>query len=284
MMSSPIEQEPRRLCPRCERENIVKNGRDRRGAPVYRCADCDRSFTALTGTPFSGHSFPPAVIGLAVRWYLRFRLSYADVVEWLAERFIQVDASTVFDWVQKFAPQYQDAAKAHRHRVGPRWSVDETYVKVAGRWGYVYRAIDEYGQVVEVLFREHRDQEGATVFFRSALENTGVTPHTVTTDKAAAYPPALAQVLPEVKHLTGKAEQQRIERDHQHLKGRLRTFRGCKTTRGAQRFCQAHGFLRNLGRGFYQLGATPLAPNDAIVPPIVRAWKALTWSLDIFYG
>jgi transposase-like protein len=135
MMSSPIEQEPRRLCPRCERENIVKNGRDRRGAQVYRCADCDRSFTALTGTPFSGHSFPPAVIGLAVRWYLRFRLSYADVVEWLAERFIQVDASTVFDWVQKFAPLYQDAAKAHRHRVGPRWSVDETYVKVAGRWG-----------------------------------------------------------------------------------------------------------------------------------------------------
>ena len=96
-MSSPIEQEPRHLCPHCERENIVKNGRDRRGAQVYRCADCHCSFTALTGTPFSGHSFPPAVISLAVRWYLRFRLSYADVVEWLAERFIPVDASTVFD-------------------------------------------------------------------------------------------------------------------------------------------------------------------------------------------
>jgi transposase-like protein len=64
---------------------------------------------------------------LAVRWYLRYRLSYADVVEWLAERHIQVDASTLFDWVQKFAPLYQDAAKAHRQRVGPRWSVDETY-------------------------------------------------------------------------------------------------------------------------------------------------------------
>jgi transposase, IS6 family len=153
------------------------------------------------------------VIGLAVRWYLRFRLSYTDVVEWLAERSIQLDASTVFDWVQKFAPLYQDAAKAYRHRVGPRWSVDETYVKVAGRWGYVYRAIDESGQVIEVLFREHRDTEAATAFFRSALENTGVTPHTVTTDKAAAYPPALAAVFPEVEHITGKAEQQRIERD-----------------------------------------------------------------------
>src|SRR3954469_11712880 len=176
-MSSSIEQEPCRLCPHCGKQNLVKNGRDRRGTQVYRCADCHRSFTSLTGTPFSGHSFPPAVIGLAVRWDLRYRLSYADVVEWLAERSIQVDASTIFDWVQKFAPLYQDAAKAYRHRVGQRWSVDETYVKVAGRWGYVYRAIDEYGQVVEVLFREQRDTEAAAAFFHSALENTGVTPH-----------------------------------------------------------------------------------------------------------
>jgi transposase, IS6 family len=277
-MSSPVEQEPRRLCPHCERENIVKNGRDRRGAQVYRCTDCDRSFTALTGTPFSGHSFPPAVIGLAVRWYLRFRLSYADVVEWLAERSIQVDASTVFDGVQKFAPLYQDAAKTYRRRVGQRWSVDETYVKVAGRWGYVYRAIDEHGQVIEVLFREHRDTEAAA-FFHSALENTGVTPHTVTTDKAAAYPPALAEVLPDVEHITGKAEQQRIERDHQHLKGRLRVFRGCKTASGAQRFCQAHGFVRNLRQGFYRLGAVPQDASEAIRPQLVRAWEALTAQL-----
>jgi transposase, IS6 family len=216
------------------------------------------------------------VIGLAVRWYLRYRLSYADVVEWLAERHIRVDASTVFDWVQKFAPLYQDAAKAHRYRVGHRWSVDETYVKVAGRWGYVYRAIDEYGQVVEVLFREHRDTEAATAFFRAALENTGVTPHTVTTDKAAAYPPALDAVLPEVEHIAGKIEQQSIERDHQHLKGRLKVFRGCKTTQGAQRFCQAHGFVRNLRQGFYRLGAGPQDASDEIRPPWVRAWEALT--------
>jgi transposase, IS6 family len=193
------------------------------------------------------------------------------VVEWLAERSIQVDASTVFDGVQKFAPLYQDAAKAHRHRVGQCWSVDETYVKVAGRWGYVYRAIDECGHVIELLFREHRDTEAAVAFFRAALENTGVTPQMVTTDKAAAYPPALAAVLPDVEHLTGKAVQQRIERDHQHLKGRLKVFRGCQTTQGAQRFCQAHGFVRNLRQGFYQLGAVPQDDNDAIRPPLARA-------------
>jgi transposase-like protein len=280
-VTSEIEQEQHTQCPHCELSNLVKNGRDRRGAQVFRCVDCRRSFTALTGTPFSGHSFPPAVIGLAVRWYLRFRLSYADVVEWLAERHITVDPSTVFDWVQKFAPLYQDAAKAHRYRVGRRWSVDETHVKVAGRWGYVYRAIDEYGQVVEVLFREHRDTEAATAFFRSALENTGVTPQTVTTDNAAAYPPALAQVLPDIEHLTGKAVQQSIERDHQHLKGRLKVFRGCKTTGGAQRFCQAHGFVRNLQNGFYRLEAASLPPKDVLLPPLVRAWEALTAQLLI---
>jgi transposase-like protein len=106
-----------------------------------------------------------------------------------------------------------------------------------------------------------------------------VTPHTVTTDKAAAYPPALAAVLPEVEHLTGKAEQQRIERDHQHLKGRLKVFRGCQTAGGAQRFCQAHGFMRHLRQGFYRLGAVPRDPNDALRPPLVRAWEALTAQL-----
>jgi transposase-like protein len=106
-----------------------------------------------------------------------------------------------------------------------------------------------------------------------------VTPHTVTTDKAAAYPPALAQVLPEVEHITGKAEPQRIERDHQHLKGRLGVFRGCKTRGGAQRFCRAHGFVRNLRQGFYRLGAVSQDPNDAIRPQLVRAWEALTAQL-----
>jgi putative transposase len=152
-------------------------------------------------------------------------------------------------------------------------------VKVAGRGDYVYRAIYKYGQVIEVLFREQRDTEAAATFFRSALENTGVTPHTVTTDQAAAYPPALAQVLPEVEHLTGKAEQQRIEREHQHLKGRLKGFRGCQTTRGAQLFCQAHGFVSHLRQGFYRLGTVPRNTKDAIRPRLVRAWEELTLQL-----
>src|SRR4051794_41975949 len=107
-MTGQTEREQLSLCPHCERPNIMKNGRDRRGALVYRCADCRRSFTALTGTPFSGHSFPPAVIGLAGRWYLRFRLSYAGGGEWLPPRKIPREGFTPFAWGAKFSPPCQN--------------------------------------------------------------------------------------------------------------------------------------------------------------------------------
>ncbi len=97
---------------------------------------------------FAGFRFPPEVIVLSVRWYLRFGLSYRDVDELLAERGIDVDHVTVHRWVRRFAPLLADAARFALHRVGGRWHMDETHVKVAGRWGYLYRAVDQFGQVV----------------------------------------------------------------------------------------------------------------------------------------
>jgi len=100
---------------------------------------------------FAGFRFPPEVIMLAVRWYLRFGLSYRDLEELLLERGVEVDYVTLFRWVQRFTPRLIDAARPCRHAVGDRWFVDETYVKVAGRWRYVYRAVDDQGQVIDVL-------------------------------------------------------------------------------------------------------------------------------------
>src|SRR5204863_5812438 len=113
-------------CPSCGRTATRKHGRDRQGRQVRQCRDCRRRFTAHSATPFAGYRFPPDVIALAVRWYLRYRLSYADVAELLAERGIGVDASTVYDWVRAFAPRYEDAARPCRHTAGRAWSVDET--------------------------------------------------------------------------------------------------------------------------------------------------------------
>ena len=109
-----------------------------------RTADPSRPSTP-PGSAFAGFRFPPDVIGLAVRWYLRFGLSYRDVEELLAERGIEADHVRVHRWVQQFTPLVAAAARPCRHAVGDRWSGDETDVKVAGRWRYVYRAIDQFG-------------------------------------------------------------------------------------------------------------------------------------------
>jgi DDE domain len=108
-------------------------------------------------SPFAGFRFPSDVILLAVRWYLHFGFSYRDLEELLAERGIQADHVTIYRWVLRFTPLLADAARPCRHRVGDRWQVDETDVKVAGQWRYVYCAIDQFGQVVDVYVSSRRD-------------------------------------------------------------------------------------------------------------------------------
>jgi transposase len=127
-----------------------------------------RSVPAVPSFAFKGFRFPPEIIVLAARWYLRFGLSYRDVEELLVERGIEVDLVTVYRWVQRFTPLLADAARPCRHAVGDRWHVDETYVKVAGRWRYVYRAVDQHGQIIDVYVSVKRDLRAARRFFVSA--------------------------------------------------------------------------------------------------------------------
>jgi transposase-like protein len=110
------------------------------------------------------------VISIAVRWYLRYGLSYRDVEELLAGRGVTVDHVTVYRWVQRFTPEFIEAARLARHSPGNRWFADETYVRVAGRWTCLYRAIDQYGQVIDVLISVRRDQAAARRFFTRALQ------------------------------------------------------------------------------------------------------------------
>ena len=122
----------------------------------------------------------------AVRWYLRYGLSYRDVEELLGERGVEVDHVTVYRGVQRFTPLFADAARPLRHATGDRWFVDETYVRVSGRWRYLYRAVDQYGQVIDVMLSEQRDTAAARRFFIGALRY-GPAPVEVTTDKAGPY-------------------------------------------------------------------------------------------------
>jgi transposase-like protein len=142
---------------------------------------------------FAGFRFPPDVIVVAVRWYLRFGLSYRDVEELLTERGVEVDHVTVYRWVLRFTALLADAAKPYRHAVGRRWQVDETYVKATGQWRYVYRAIDQFGQVLDVFVSARRDAKAARRFFERAIGATKLTPVEVVTGQAPVYPALLEE-------------------------------------------------------------------------------------------
>jgi len=202
---------------------------------------------------FTGYRFPAEVIMLAVRWYLRFGLSYRYLEELLAERGIEVDHVTLYRWVQHFTPLVVDAARPCRHRVGARWFVDETYVKVAGVWRYVYRAVDQHGQVIDVYVSARRDISAARRFFTTALSAHGE-PEKVVTDRAQALEHVIEEPLPAAFHNTGQYANNRVECDHGRLKARLRPMRGLKTDRTATVIIRGHAFVQNLRRGHYELG------------------------------
>ena len=201
---------------------------------------------------FAGFRFPPEVISLAVRWYLRYGLSCRDVEELLAERGITVDHVTVYRWGQRFTPEFIEAARLCRHAPGDRWFADETYVKVAGRWNYLYRAIDQHGQVIDVLLSARRDPAAARRFFIRALR-AGTIPAEVTTDRASAYPRVLDELIPSALHTVERYANNSIETDHGRLKARLRPMRGLKRHRSARTLAAGHAFVQNLRRGHYEL-------------------------------
>jgi len=214
---------------------------------------------------FAGFCFPPEVIVLAVGWYLRFGLSFRDVEELLAERGVEVDHVTVYRWVQRFTPLLAEAARPCRHAVGNRWHVDETYVKVAGRWRYVFRAIDQLGQVIDVFVSAQRDGRAARRFFEHAIGTTKARPMEVVTDLAPVYPATLEELLPAAWHRTDRYDNNRLEADHGRLKARLRPMRGLKQDRSARIVIAGHGFVQNLRRGHYELAVEePVARRLAV--------------------
>jgi transposase-like protein len=214
---------------------------------------------------FAGFYFPPEVIVLAVRWYLRFALSYRDVEELLTERGVQVDHTTIYRWVLRFTPLLAEAARPCRHAVGDRWQVDETYVKVAGQWRYVSRAIDQFGQVVDVFMSPRRDAAAAPRFFQRAIGTMRVAPVEAVTDHAPVYPAMLEELLSTAWHRTDRYANNQIEADHGRLKSRLHPMRGLKQDRNARIVIAGHALVQNLRRGHYELAVEePVARRVAV--------------------
>src|SRR4051795_8964775 len=151
-----------------------------------------RISSMTTARAFRGFRFPPEVILWAVRWYLQFPISYRDLERMLAACGAEVDHTTMYRWVQRFAPELEKRMRRHLRPCRGPWHVDETYVRVDGQWRYLYRAVDGIGQTIDFLLSARRDKQAAKRFFRQALrrENT----RNPRTDRLKSYPGALREM------------------------------------------------------------------------------------------
>jgi transposase-like protein len=206
----------------------------------FRCQEFEGGFNERTGSVLNRLQLPSDVVFLIVLWRLRFKLSLRDLAEILLLRGLVFSHEAVRDWETKLGPLLTDVLRQRRRgKIGRSWYVDETYLKVSGRWHYLYRAIDSDGHLVDVYLSESRSQAAAEAFFRSAVAATGTIPERVTTDKHASYPPALAEVFEDdVEHRTSKFQNNHLEQDHRGVKGRTCPMRGFKSSSSAARFCR----------------------------------------------
>ncbi len=253
-------------CPRWSGVTAKKDGRSGE-TQRYRCRSCCRTFIDHTGTPFAGHRWPQEIIVTAVRWYACYRLPAADVRDLLAERGVDVSARTVLYWVQQFAPLLARAGRRAATRPGARWWCDETYVRVGGIWAYLYRALDEHGEVVDVVLRTHRDLASARAFFVLATHRRRTMPEEGITDKHPAYAWAVREEVPGAthtqsgRHRKSGPDTKPIERSHLPTKDRLRPMRGLQSIRTGQRVIEGVELARSVHRGYIAMPGTPPVTN-----------------------
>jgi transposase-like protein len=190
-------------------------------------------------TLFKGRHFNHLLIIQAVRWYITYKLSYRDVCSLMAERGVTLVHTTIMRWVQRFVPVFEKKWRKYARPTGSSWRVDETYIKVRGKWNYLYRAVDKQGRTVDFLLSQHRDKAAAIRFFRKAIGNHQA-PEKVTLDGYEATHRAVAElksegVLPtQTEVRTNKYLNNVIEQDHRRIKQRYYPMLGFKKFRNAK--------------------------------------------------
>jgi transposase-like protein len=205
---------------------------------------------------FKRRRFPVEIILLCVRWYCKYGVSYRDLAEMISERGVRVHPSTIFRWVQRYAPEIEKRVRPYQgHRSGS-WRVDETYVRVGGRWLYLFRGVDKHGRLIASMLSGRRDTGAAYRFLRKALRVVSdYPPSSITTDKLASYPKAIRRLQGEgllsedVEHRTSKYLNNIIEADHGALKRIIHPARGFQTMKTAAATLKGFGIMRMIRRG-----------------------------------
>ena len=207
-------------------------------------------FNERTGTPFNERQYPTDVVLLAVLWRLRYKLSFRDVAEILLQRGFEVIHETVREWEFRFAPLLAEQLRAKRRgRAGVSWYLDETYVKVGGRWCYLYRAIDHRGDLIDSMLSERRDKHAARRFLRRLVEVAEGKPRRITTDLHPAYRRAICWIIGrKAWHQTTRYLNNYTEQSHRAVKQRYYPMLGFGSFESASRFCTAFDELRQYFR------------------------------------
>jgi transposase-like protein len=209
---------------------------------------------------FKGRHFEREIIVLCVRWYLRYKLSLRDLVEMMAERGLELAHTTILRWVQRFVPEFEKRWNRFARKAGRSWRVDETYVKIRGKWTYLYRAVDRGGKTVDFRLSANRDVEAAKAFFRKALETQGRAPVSITLDGYAASHRAVRE-LPaqnprwkDTRLRSSKYLNNMIEQDHRGVKSRINPMLGFKVFDRAAVTIAGVELLHRVRKGQFNLG------------------------------
>ena len=197
---------------------------------------------------YYGHRFPPEIISYAIWVYHRFCLSFRDVEDLLAERGIIVSYETIRLWCQKFGPDYARKLRRRQGRLGDTWHLDEVFIRINGQQQYLWRAVDQDGDMIDILVQSRRDQRAAERFFRRLLRGQGKEPFRIITDKLRSYSAAVRTMLCDAAHNTERYANNRAEASDQPTRQRERHMRRSKSTGQAQRFLSLHGVVQNLFR------------------------------------
>ena len=244
-------------CPHCHSAQTIRLPRTTGlGYAVFGCTDCGRTFNERTGTPFNYLEVPTDIVFQVLFCRLRYKLSYRDAAELFLLRGFDFTHETVRDWEERFTPILADQWRAKRRgKAGKVWHVDETYVKVKGRWCYLYRAMDQDGNLVDSRLAKQRDMAAAKAFFEQVQEIAGQAPDRVVTDGHTPYPRAIVEVLGSaVEHQQVSGAANPIEQDHRGIKQRYYPMLGFKAFEAAPRFCRVFEEVRQCLRPRQRMG------------------------------
>ena len=210
---------------------------------------------------FKWKHYQPEIILLTVRWYLRYKLSFRDLVEMTEKRGLSIAHTTIMRWVHQYGPELDKRIWRHLKQTNDSWRVDETYIKVKGQWMYLYRAVDSEGNTIDFYLSKTRDHKAAKRFFKKALRSLHVsTPRVITVDKNPAYPIAIEELKNEKRIPVGIRVRQVkylnnvIEQDHRFIKKRVRSMLGLKSFRTAKSILSGIGAMHIIKKGQLQQG------------------------------